>query len=430
MIAVAGVEANRASSPAKTAWPLIVLMLTMISAAATRASLSPLQEVVKTDLRLDDFRMSLVQGLAASLPIALLSLPIGRLVDRTSRVRLLFAMALVWTVGELLTAFAHGFSVLFVARTLAGLGAVCALPAAISVAADLSSSERRGRALLLLSLGVSVGTALAFLLGGSLFQAFGGRTGSVRGLAAWRAVHLIFAAASALLALLLLLVREPVRREVGVDSQAPLRVALAELWSRRAWLAPLFVGQIGVVMADTAAAVWAAPLLTRVYGLQPGQFAGWMGLVILVPGLLGAVIGGVLADVGQRRRLFGGILFGAVASAALAIPFSLFSAAPSVTLFALMLSGFLFCGSVAGLVTATAIAVLTPNETRGVALGAFVVLSGIVGLGLAPTLVTLVSAALGGDSHLGVALAVTSLVVSLVSFGGFGLAALRGASTA
>ncbi len=403
---------------------LLVMALTITNAAAMARSLGPLQEVVKLDLHLDDVQMSMVQGLAASIPVALLSIPLGRLVDRGARVRLLFVMSAVWTLGVFLTAIANGFAVLFVARMLAGLGALCAVPAAISVAADLSTPERRGRALLLLTLGVSLGTAIAFVGAGLLFGAWGADRVPFHGLPAWRAVHFAFAAVSALVALPLLLTREPARHEVEA-ANAPFSDVIRELWARRAWLIPLFVGQVGVVMADVAATIWAGPLLTRAYHLSPQQFAGIMGAIVLIPGLIGAVAGGLLADFGQTRRLFGGVMFGAVAASVLAIPGALFAAAPDVTGFALLLSLFLFCGSMAGLVTSAAIAVLTPNETRGVALSAFVVVGAVVGFGLAPTLVAWVSGWLGGEAHLGAALAVTDVVVSLMSCAGFVIAALR-----
>ena len=46
-----------------------------------------------TELSLTDAQLGLLQGLAASLPLAALSIPVGILVDRKNRVRLLLAMA-------------------------------------------------------------------------------------------------------------------------------------------------------------------------------------------------------------------------------------------------------------------------------------------------------------------------------------------------
>jgi MFS family permease len=422
MVAVAKEGSPARRGLIRGAGTLWLMALTITSAAAMRASLGPLQDVAKADLGLDDVQMSLLQGLAVSVPVALLSLPLGRVVDRGNRIRLLLAMSLVWTAGTLLTAFAQGFVLLFAARMLSGLGALCAVPAAISVAADLSTPEHRGRSLLLLSVGVSLGTAIAFVAAGAMFGAWNGSHSPFPGLKAWRAVHVVFAAAGLAVALPLIITQEPARHEVE-KANAPFADAVRELWARRAWLVPLFIGQVGVVMADVAATIWASPILTRSYHQTPQQFAGWMAAVVLLPGLAGSIVGGFLADAGQKRRLFGGVMFGAVAASALAIPGALFAAAPGVSGFALLLSLFLFCGSIAGLVTSTALAILVPNEVRGVALGAFVVVGAVIGFGLAPTLVAWVSSALGGGAHLGAALAVTDFAVSLVSCAAFVIAA-------
>ena len=408
-----------------TAWPALwILALTICSAAAMRSVFSPVQEVVKLDLRLTDLQMSLIQGLAASIPIAILAAPLGWVVDHAHRVRILAALAGVWTVGTLATAYAPGFTALFLTRMLAGLGAVCALPVAISIAADLCAPERRGRALLLLSLGTTVGGALAFALGGSLFGALAAAHVSLLGLSPWRSLHLIFGAASALLIAPLLGLAEPARQELEAPGAA-LVPALQALWRRRGFLAPLFIGQIGVVMADTAAGIWAAPVLSRNFGLHPADFAGWMGLTLLGSGILGGVIGGLTADLGHQSRRRGGILIGAVIASGLSIPAALFPIMPSVPGFAALLALMLVSGAVTGLVTATAIAVLIPNDIRGVCLGAFIVIGAIVGFGLAPTLVSLCSTALGGEAHLSLALAVTGLGASGISFLAFVAAAFR-----
>nr|WP_240454654.1 MFS transporter [Caulobacter sp. 17J65-9] len=394
----------------------MLLALTVTSASAVRVLFSPLQEAAKADLRLDDFQISLVQGLAASIPIALMAVPVGRMTDRGRRVWLLAAMAVLWSVGSVMTAYADGFAWLFVARMLSGVGAVCALPVAISLAADLSAPERRGRSLLLLTLGTMVGGASAFAIGGALFGALGETP--VLGLAPWRGVQLIFGLVSAVLVLPLLPMREPARREVVKDAAA-LGPALRELWALRGFLLPLFLGQIGVVMADTAATVWAAPILTRDFGQQPAQFAGWMGLAILGSGLVGSVLGGFAADAGQKAKSSGGVLYGAAIVSVLAIPAALFPIMPSVAGFGWVLAALLLAGSACGLITTTALAVLVPNEIRGVCVATFLVVASVVGLGLAPTLVTLGSDALGGETHLALSLAITGVAVNVLSALGF-----------
>lgn len=408
---------------------LTLLAVTIASGGALRILFSPLQELAKHEMGLSDLQLSLAQGLAASIPIAIFAIPIGRLVDRSNRVRLLLALAAVSGLGTLLTAVARNFEWLFVARMLAGLGAVCAIPVAISIAADLSSIERRGRAILLLSLGQAIGVALGFALGGWLVGAIAGSQGDWFGLSAWRAVHLVFGAGALMLVLLLLLLREPERHEMGNVIHPSLSRVFGELWSRRAYLAPLFVGQVSVVMADVAAGIWAAPVLTRDHGLRPEQFAGWIGLAVLVPGVAGSIVGGIAADYGLRSGHRGGALYGAIIACLISIPAAFFPLAASLEGFALALAVFLLCGAVTGLITATVIATIIPNELRGVCLSAFVVVSSVIGMGIAPTVVSLVSDALGGESHLASALAGTGVVISTASMLAFMLAARRLPST-
>lgn len=425
MTASAATTTNAGPAAGSSLPALLLLGGAIACSSATQGVFGPLQEAAKLDLGLSDFQISLVQGLAASLPVAVLSIPLGRMTDRGNRVRLLVAMAVCWTLGTLMTAFAHGFTMLFAARTLAAVGMMCALPVAISVAADLSKPEARGRSLLLLSASRMIGVALAFALGGALLGSMGAHSPSpLATFAPWRSVHLIFGIVSALLILPLLWLREPARRELDGIISPSFGEAMDAIWQRRALLAPLFLGQVTVVMADASAGIWASPVLIRDYGLQPADFGAWMGLILLLSGLIGSVIGGVLADLGHKGRIPGGVLGGAVLASLVTIPAAFFPVMPTVGGFAAMLMLLVLGGAIAGLITATAITVLVPNELRGVCLGAFIVVGAVFGLGIAPTVVTLVSDLFGGEAHVREGLTVVTLVTSVIASIGF-LAAAR-----
>jgi MFS family permease len=362
--------------------------------------------------------MSLLNGLAVSIPLAVLAIPVGLMVDRAARVRMLLWTAIVWTGGTLLTAFAENLPLLFLARMLGGVGANISTTIAISLAADLSLPERRGRSLLLLTIGKYAGTGLAFALGGWLLGLFLAE-GGVAGLAPWRSIHLVLGLFSLVIVVALAFLREPARLETRVGPQASIRETFRELAEYRSFLIPLFIGQIGVLMADAAAAIWAAPVLSRSYGVTPQEFAGWLGAVVFGAGILGALIGGFAADAGLKSERRGGILLGAIIASVVALPAAVFPLAPSVPSFALALFVLLFGGTITGLVTATALAVLLPNELRGLSIGVFLAVGGLIAFGVAPTLVTGVSALLGGETFLAQALAVVGLAVSVLGCGGF-----------
>src|SRR3546814_4931614 len=73
--------------------------------------------------------------------MVLFSIPIGILVDRRNRVRLTIGLALLWTLGTSLTAFAPSAGLLTAARMLVGIGSTGSLTAALSLCADFRSEE-------------------------------------------------------------------------------------------------------------------------------------------------------------------------------------------------------------------------------------------------------------------------------------------------
>lgn len=403
-----------------TAWGAVLLVsLVVLGAGAVRLAFSPLQEAAKAELALSDYQISLIQGIAAALPMALLALPLGWLTDHSKRTRIMLALAVCWTVGMIGSAFADSFATLFLARMLAGLGTMSVIPVAISVLADLSAPEKRGRAMLFVGMGNTLGPALAFVLGGALFTAFdGGLKLPGVALSPWRETSLVFGGASALMILLQLFVREPARHEVE-NTNVTIRAMARALGRRWKFLLPLFVGQISVIMADAAAGVWAVPVLQRNLGQTVGQASAMLGGLLLVAGVLGPMIGGLAADRGHKSSVRGGILLGAAIASAVGVPAALFPIVTSVPAFALVLFLLLVAGAITGLITATAIALLVPNEERGVCLGAFMILGSLIGLGISPILVTLSSRALGGESHLAASLAMVGVVTGAISLAGF-----------
>lgn len=418
-------EVSRAEPRLSAALPaLFTLALALVIGTMSIFLFSIVQEAAKAELGLTDNQLGFIQGVGAAAPLAVLAVPIGRLVDSSNRMRLLLLLVLSWTIGLVLTAFADSVTSLFIARMFVAIGGFCSVTAAISIAADMCAPTQRGSAMLVLTLGKWGGSAGAFALGGWLFGMLGTMVlpDWIGPVTPWRGVHLAVAAIGVVACLPLLLVREPARRETVAGANAPFSVAMRELWDRRAFILPLFAGQLSVAMIDTAAGIWAAPVLSRSYGLQPDQFAQWMGLVVFAAGVIGSILGGLAADWGHRLPRRGGILIGAIAATILSVPMSLFPLAPSVPSFALMLGLFLFCGTAAGLIVSVSIAVLLPNELRGFCIGLFVALAGVLGFGVAPPLITLVSGLLGGESHLGTALALVGAVITAIASLAFPLA--------
>jgi MFS family permease len=407
----------------KSAWGQIMLLaLILFGAAMMLAVFGPLQEAAKTDMKLSDFSVSLIQGLMTGAPAAIVAVPISWLIDHGARVRLLTCLIALCVAGALWTAFAGGFVTLSAARMLEAVGAGCAVAVIISLSADLVAPDHRGRAIVLLGLGTAAGGAAAFVIGGALLHDLAAHPAAILGsLAPWRATHLVVGTVGAILLFPLFFLREPLRHEVE-ETQASLGVAFHALWAKRRFLIPLFTGQLAVGMADTAAGIWAAPVLIRDFHLQPFQFAGWVGGVIFIGGVAGSALGGLAADWGQKTGRRGGLLIPAVAATLVGVPAALFPVMHNLLGFQVLFTLLLFSGMVTAVVSSTAVTVLIPNEERGACMAAFGVISSLVGKSLAPLIVTLGSAAMGGERHLGAALAATGVATGVLSFLGYVMA--------
>lgn len=394
---------------------LLILALASALGFALNGSFSTVQEGAKAELALTDVQLGLIQGVGVAVPMVLFSIPIGLLVDRRNRVRLLWLFAALSVGGTLLTAAASGMALLVIARMLVGIGMTGGLTCALSLAADLCAPEARGRAVLIVNLGKALGIAAGFALAGWLYGQFVHGSDWLGTTKPWRAAHYALTAIGTAAAALLLSLREPPRREVEAAPDAPLRIVVGELWARRGFLLPLFIGQVSVVMADAAANIWAAPVLTRNYGLGPQDFAGWVGALLFGTGLAGSIFGGFVADWGQRNGRRGGLLIGAVAAAAIGVPAALFPLSATVPVFAVAFGTLALAGNITGLVTSVALTVYLPNELRGLCIGAFIALAGLVGFGLAPPLVSWLSLLRGGEQHLASSLAIVGVVTGILS---------------
>ena len=76
---------------------LALLTATYTFSFIDRQIINLLVDPIRADLSLSDSQVSFLQGLAFVLPYVILSIPLGRIVDRANRIRVLVIGILVWT---------------------------------------------------------------------------------------------------------------------------------------------------------------------------------------------------------------------------------------------------------------------------------------------------------------------------------------------
>ena len=118
-------------------------------------------------LRIGNAKIGLLNSVAL-LVGAVATVPVGLLVDRARRIPLLSASILLWSAATLFGAFAHSYYGLLLTRV--GLGAVAATagPAIAALTGDYFPSRERGRIYGYILSGEIAGTAVGFVVSGSV----------------------------------------------------------------------------------------------------------------------------------------------------------------------------------------------------------------------------------------------------------------------
>jgi len=383
-------------------WALAVFTIALVVAYADRQVLNLLVDPVRADLHISDTQISLLQGAAFALFYATAGVPLGRAADIFPRRAVIVAGVLGWSVSAFACGLAATYGELFLARLCVGFGEAALLPAALSILSDYFPPTRRGTAIGVIIVGAATGNAVATLIGGFMYGAVkAGAFNWVPGIAgvhAWRAVFFLISAPGALVALLVMTVREPVRRAVaGGADRASLREALAEFRARAGALVPIYASLALMGVSSFTMIAWAPALLSRRYGLNPSEIAAQLGLIAMVGGVTGSLGMAVLGDAVTRRwgkpaRL--AVAAVVALTAAIGAGVGLASSALQVSLLA-GASTFGAAGSMA--IASASIQDVVSGRIRGVSAALVSLAAVLVGMSFGPTLVALVTDAVYHD---------------------------------
>ncbi len=161
--------------------------------------------LILADLALSDSAGGLLQS-AFIITYSLACPGAGWLGDRQPRLRLAAAGVFVWSVATVASGLAPTYALLLVARAVIGVGEASYAVVTPSLLSDCYPPDRRARVLGIFYAAIPVGTALGYVLGGLVGEAFG-----------WRAAFFVAGAPGALLAVLLTRMPEPPRGALDPD---------------------------------------------------------------------------------------------------------------------------------------------------------------------------------------------------------------------
>lgn len=373
-----------------------------------RTIINVLGHSIITDLELTDWQFGLLAGPAFAFFYTFLGIPIARLSDRKSRPKIIAWSMGIWSFFTVVSGFASSFGAMAVARIGVGFGEGGCTPASHSMLADIFPAHKRASTLSIYSLGIPIGVIMGFVVGGLVADAYG-----------WRVAFMAAGAPGLILALVTYFtIKDPreTRPSIASDlhSHAPasFKVMLKALSGKRTFWLVAFGGGI-VSMVSYGHGAFGIPFVMRVHGEEITAMAagfglkplGFMGIVAALTAgvitLLGTWLGGFVSDRLAARDKRAYTLVPAYSKLA-TLPFFWFIyQAESVASYILLGLFPFFLGAVWLGPSFATIQSVVPVRSRATAAAIFLFIVNILGIGIGPVMVGVVSNILSGPYGLG-----------------------------
>ena len=401
-------------------WYVLALMFLMyMLCSADKILIAIINEPLRHELHLSDSQLGLLSGTAYSVAFGLLVLPMGYLLDRFSRSKLVSATLALWSLLTTVSAVMRSYGGLLVARMGVGASETAAVPGGLSILADVFPAVKRATAVGIFYAAGGGGATVGFLVGGWVLRHY-----------SWRAVFLFLGTPGLLLAALVALtVREPRRSSTArMSKRAQISFSQSFLPTvRNSALRNAIIGNTLFLGTNLSFTLWLASFLTRVHGYAPHEADTVAGATFGVGMTVGAACGGFIGDWfshGDIVRLTRIAITCITVACAAAIAFSLASNVLVVMLCIWITA--IAAGSSQGNGVSVIVFLADPN-TRGSTLAVTKLVEIMVGTGVIPLFTGAVSDAIGGPMSLRYALVITACIfpVSAVFFFRAGAAARR-----
>ncbi len=389
-------SASPLTSPRYRAYVLAMLVVVYVFNFLDRQIVTILAEPIKNDLGLNDTQIGLMTGLAFAIFYTVLGIPIARLADRANRVSIISVALVIWSGMTALCGMAQNFTQILAARIGVGVGEAGCSPPAHSLIADYFPPEKRASALSIYALGIPIGSILGLLAGGWIAELYG-----------WRTAFFVVGIPGIALALLVKFsIREPLRGMSDVRSantsaadtpaEQPALFDTLGVLLRNKTMLHLAMGGALTSFVGYGLGQWMPAFFMRVHEMGIAETATYFGLVLGVASAIGTFLGGTLADrlAIRERRMYAWL---PAAGVLIAFPFyvvAMLNDNPYVAIAILVapsLLNSLWLGPAFGTIQN-----LAPMRMRALASAMVLFILNIIGLGLGPFLVGVLSDLLAG----------------------------------
>jgi predicted MFS family arabinose efflux permease len=385
-----GEHASAAHVSRYGAYVIGIVMFSFLLSFLDRQVLTLLLQPIKNEFGVSDTTLGLLTGFAFVTFYAILGVPISRLADRTSRPLILAVSIGVWSLATVASGLSTTFSQLVVARIFLALGEAGFSPVATSLIADYAPPHRRATAIGLANSGFSLGVMAGFLIGAYGIHWQG-----------WRGVFLIAGVPGLVIALLFwMTVREPrqaSRSADGADGRAreTVAAALALLWKRRSYRYIIAANCLSAI-AVFGLSSWLPTFLVRSFPQDAHRIGYILAPAFGIAGTVGVVLGGLISDRFSAVKAGRGLWLCAGVCIPI-IPLLWASISAPTLMSAAVVYSVAYCmGTIYAGPTMATICRVVPERNRAFALGLSMYTLNLVGLGVGPLFIGVVSDRMGG----------------------------------
>ncbi len=384
---------------------LTLLMLAFTLSICDRMILSILFPDIQAEFGLSDTQLGLLGGMTFALFYATMGLPIARLSDQYSRKIIIITSLVIFSLLTVFSGLAAGFISLLLFRIGVGIGEAGVNPASHSIIADYFPPQRRGFAMAILMLGGSFGMMLGFVGGGFIAEAYG-----------WRIALVSVGVPGVLLAVFMAkLLKEPVRGTFETETPPPpppILTTAAAMWANPA-MRHLIAASIIAGMVSYGLTQWLPTFFMRSHDLSQSETGMLIAGVFGILGAIGALVAGKWFDRLSIRGFQYGLWMIAIVPF-FSMPFFVLGLlADNLTTAMLLFIVPGFCANFFLGPTLAMVQTLSPVHVRAVTAAIKMLFLNLIGLGLGPLLVGVLSDVLSpsyGEQALAVALAYFTLL--------------------
>lgn len=399
--ATSGSSADASELPAVGRRNLALFMLFVVGTInfVDRQLLSVLVEPIRADMQFSDTQFGLLTGLAFALFYATMGVPVAMIADRWNRIKLIGIACFVWSGFTAATGFASSFWHLVLMRFGVGAGEAGGTAPSLSVIADYFPAAQRPLAVGLFTCNGPFGVFVGAALGGWAASTIG-----------WRGAFIVVGMVGIIVApVLIWLVREPLRGQMdaapkmGAAADTPQSFgAVLKMFGKSHSLRMVMVGSGLAAFVSYGMLNWIPAFLMRTQGMPLEAIATWFAPAAGITFGIGILGGGWLVS---RAAQSSPKAYGRIPALASLVLAPTLIGALLVDSWQISLALLLVPMAACTAYVAPALALvqnLTPPRARATAAAVIMLMFNIVGLGLGPLYVGILSDALmptyGNDS--------------------------------